>query len=148
MKQLHTKITRKDRTMTKKQLQLETAPTPVPFLQGEYFEGLCEIASACQQNVALYIPMKTNGIFQSLYFKRVFARAEQSDGSYIVGNFEMKNRYLYNYNKLTGTYDSVKDDNLEAFVTRVKEIIEKNDYKVFSLTPVANPENLDELIGA
>ena len=92
--------------------------------------------------------MKTNGIFQSLYFKKVFARAEQSDGSYIVGNFEMKNRYLYNYNKLTGTYDSVKDDNLEAFVTRVKEIIEKNDYKVFSLTPVANPENLDELIGA
>ena len=144
MKQVHTRTTRKDRTMTK----LQTAPTPTPFLQGEYFEGLCEIAAACKQNIALYIPMKTNGIFQSLYFKRVFARAEQKDGSFIVGEFQMKNRYLYNYNKLTGTYDSIKDDNITAFVERVKEIIANNDYKVFSLTPVANPESLDEMIGA
>lgn len=120
--------------------KLEMAPVPVPFLEGEFFAGLCEIAVACATDTKLYIPAETKGIFDSLYFKRVFARMENEDGSYSVGDFQMKNRYLYNYDRNARVYTDKKDANFEAFLAKVKDIVDNNNYTVFSTTPVAVAE--------
>lgn len=132
-------------TTTKQTIQLEKAPEPKPFLEGEYFRGLCEIAAACKENIKLFIPDNTLGIFQSLFYKRVYARKEMNDGSYMVGNFEMKNRFLYEYDRNTRTYGAVKEENYGTFIKTVKNIIETKDFKIFSLTPV-HSENLDEVL--
>lgn len=126
---------------------LEKAPEAIPFLKGEYFEGLCEIASACMSKAELYIPERTNGIFQSLYFKRVFARQENANGSWTVGEFDTNNRFLYNYDRVTRTYGAPKQDNIVAFKARVKELIEKKDYQVFSLKPIQKADDLSDFLG-
>ena len=130
------------------EITLEKAPEPVPFLKGEFFRGLCEIAAACKTNTKLFIPIKTNGIFQSLYYKRIFGRKQNDDMSFTVGDFQMKNRYLYNYNKLLGTYDSIKEENAECFLQTVEHIIKEKDYQVFSLEPVMNLESIGEVVEA
>lgn len=127
---------------------LEMAPEAKPFLDGDYFQGLCEIAAACNKKLNLYIPETGKGIFNSLYFKRVFARKVNEDGSWSVGNFVMQNRYLYNYDRLTRTYGSKKEDNYVAFIKRVKEIIAKNDFKIFSLEKTVQVNELDEILNA
>lgn len=135
-------------TKVNETVQLERAPEPIPFLKGEFFRGLCEIAAACKTGDKLFIPLKTNGIFQSLYYKRVFARKQNDDTSYTVGDFQMKNRYLYNYNKLLGTYDSIKEDNVEVFLNTVNDIIKNKSYKIFSLKPVPSLESIGEIVEA
>lgn len=135
-------------TKVNETVQLERAPEPIPFLKGEFFRGLCEIAAACKTDDKLFIPLKTNGIFQSLYYKRVFARKQNDDTSYTVGDFQMKNRYLYNYNKVLNTYDSVKEDNVEVFLNTVNDIIKNKSYKIFSLKPVPSLESIGEIVEA
>lgn len=135
-------------TKVNETVQLERAPEPIPFLKGEFFRGLCEIAAACKTGDKLFIPLKTNGIFQSLYYKRVFARKQNDDTSYTVGDFQMKNRYLYNYNKVLNTYDSIKEDNVEVFLTTVNDIIKNKSYKIFSLKPVPSLESIGEIVEA
>lgn len=115
---------------------LEMAPAPVNFLESEYFRGLCEIASACATETPLFIPQSSFGLFQSLYFKRIFARSENKDGSYTVGNFQMKNRYLYNYDRYSDTYTDKKENNFNKFIEVVKEIVNTKEYKVFSTEKV------------
>lgn len=128
-------------------VELERAPEPIPFLKGEFFRGLCEIAAACKTGDKLFIPLKTNGIFQSLYYKRVFARKQNEDTSYTVGDFQMKNRYLYNYNKVLNTYDSIKEDNVDCFLKTVADIVKNKNYTIFSLKPVPSLENIGEIVG-
>lgn len=135
-------------TKVNETVQLERAPEPIPFLKGEFFRGLCEIAAACKTGDKLFIPLKTNGIFQSLYYKRVFARKQNDDTSYTVGDFQMKNRYLYNYNKILNTYDSIKEDNVEVFLNTVNDIIKNKSYKIFSLKPVPSLESIGEIVEA
>lgn len=135
-------------TKVNETVQLERAPEPIPFLKGEFFRGLCEIAAACKTGDKLFIPLKTNGIFQSLYYKRVFARKQNDDTSYTVGEFQMKNRYLYNYNKVLNTYDSIKEDNVEVFLNTVNDIIKNKSYKIFSLKPVPSLESIEEIVEA
>lgn len=135
-------------TKVNETVQLERAPEPIPFLKGEFFRGLCEIAAACKTGDKLFIPLKTNGIFQSLYYKRVFARKQNDDTSYTVGDFQMKNRYLYNYNKVLNTYDSIKEDNVEVFLNTVNDIIKNKSYKIFSLKPIPSLESIGEIVEA
>lgn len=135
-------------TKVNETVQLERAPEPIPFLKGEFFRGLCEIAAACKTGDKLFIPLKTNGIFQSLYYKRIFARKQNDDTSYTVGDFQMKNRYLYNYNKVLNTYDSIKEDNVEVFLNTVNDIIKNKSYKIFSLKPVPSLESIGEIVEA
>lgn len=112
---------------------LEMAPELVPFTEGEYFTGMCEIAAAQTLKQPLFVPTETWGIFQSLFLKRTFGRAQNADGSYTVGNFQMKNRYLYNYDRKTRNYVSVKEDNMEAFANKVKALVDgTEEFKVFS----------------
>lgn len=135
-------------TQIENEIKLEKAPEQKPFLEGEYFAGLCEIAAASNQKLPIYVPDKSKGVFNSLYFKRVFARSLNEDGSWNVGDFDMQNRYLYNYDRLTRTYGSKKEENYTAFINRVKEIIAKKEFKVFSLTKPETVSELDEILNA
>lgn len=128
------------------QIILETAPEIKPFLDGEYFRGLCEIAVACKKGIQLFVPDTSFGIFQSLYYKRVYARKEMENGSYTVGNFQMKNRFLYEYDRETRSYGNVKPANYDKFLETVKQIMETNNFTIFSLKPVY-AETLDEVLG-
>ena len=125
---------------------LEMAPEQKPFLEGDYFEGLCEIAAACHLKQELYTSTNNIGIFNSLYFKRIFARKQNQNGSWTVGEFVMQNRYLYNYDRITRTYGSKKEENYNAFITRVKEIIATKNFKLFSTTKVDKVDELDEIL--
>ena len=129
------------------EVQLEMAQEPTPFLDGEYFRGMCEIAAASHSKKDLFIPANTLGIFNSLFGKRIFARKQNENGSYTVGNFVMMNRYLYDYDRITRTYGAKKEENYDKFLAVVKEIVKSNDYKVFSLTPVEATELEQLLIG-
>lgn len=111
---------------------LEMAPEIVAFTDGEYFTGMCEIAAAQALGISIFVPTATWGIFQSLYLKRTFARKQNADGSYTVGNFQMQNRYLYNYDRASKNYVSVKEDNMKAFSTKVKALVDGAEFKVFS----------------
>ena len=125
------------------------AAAPVAFVNGEYFRGMCEIAAAAKTETPIYVPASSNGLFESLYMKRIFGRKQLANGSWIVGNFEIaKNRYLYEYDKTTQSYTNKKEDNFNKFVEITKEIVANKDYKVFSLTTVENTEkiSLDDLI--
>lgn len=126
-------------------IKLERAPQPTPFLEGEYFRGLCEIAAACETSTPLFVPDVTKGLFDSLFYKRIYARYEMKDGSYSVGEFDLKNRYLYNYDRDIEQYTSVKQKNYDTFIATVKDIITNNDYQIFSLTPVT-PQTLNEAL--
>lgn len=129
-----------------KEVQLEKAPEAKPFLEGDYFQGLCEIATACHTKTPIFTTPATIGIFNSLYFKRVFSRAQNPDESWTVGEFEMQNRYLYNYDRLTRTYGAKKDDNYNEFIKRVKELSASKNFKIFSLTKVDKVDNLAEVL--
>jgi hypothetical protein len=112
---------------------LEMAPEIVSFTDGDYFTGMCEVAAAQALKISLFIPTETWGIFQSLYLKRTFGRVQNADGSYTVGNFQMKNRYLYNYDRVSKSYVSVKEDNMKAFSAKVKALVDgTEEFKVFS----------------
>ena len=138
----------KETTMQQLTLEgFETAPEQKPFVEGEYFKGMCEIAAACKLQSPLFIPMDTNGIFTSLYFKRLFARKLNDNGSWNVAQFQMKNRYLYNYNSKLKTYDSLKEDNMTAFIETVNNIVKTKTFTVFSIEPLPNLESLDEIVG-
>ena len=130
------------KTETKQNLETELAmaPEPIPFLEGEYFRGMCEIAAAAHSKKDLFIPANTLGIFNSLFGKRIFARKQNENGSYTVGNFVMMNRYLYDYDRNTRVYGAKKEENYNKFVETVKAISENNDYKVFSLNPIEATE--------
>lgn len=129
-------------------VELEMAKEPTPFTEGEYFRGMCEIAAAAHTKQALYIPAKTRGIFDSLFHKRIFARKELDNKSWAIGNFQVaENRYLYNYDPLTRSYRDKKEDNYNRFLELVKEISEKKNYTVFSLTaPVKEINQLDDIL--
>lgn len=135
--------------MTKQQtineVQLEMAAEPIPFLDGEYFRGMCEIAAASHSKKDLFIPTNTKGIFDSLFGKRVYARKQNTDGSFTVGNFVMQNRYLYDYDRNTRTYGAKKEENYAKFLQLVKEIVAKDEYKVFSIQPIQSTE-LDQAL--
>jgi hypothetical protein len=130
------------------EIELVMAEAPVAFTDGDYFRGMCEIAAAAHTKQALYIPAKTRGIFDSLFHKRIFARKELENGSWAVGNFQVtENRYLYNFDPITRTYRDKKEDNYNSFLTLVKEISEKKNYTVFSLTaPVKENNQLDAIL--
>lgn len=135
---------------TNNEVQLEMAAEPIPFLNGEYFRGMCEIAAASHSKKNLFIPAKTKGIFDSLFGKRTYARKQNNDGSYTVGNFVMQNRYLYDYDRNTRTYGTKKEENYAKFLQLVKEIVAKDDYKVFSIQPIQSTEldqALDDVLG-
>lgn len=125
-------------------LELEMAEQPKSFVEGDYFRGMCEIAAAAHTNTPLFIPQETEGIFNSLYFRRIFARKQLEDGSWMVGNIAItNNRYLYTYDRVSKTYTSKKEDNYEKFVELVKHISDSKDYKVFALTNTAVKESND-----
>lgn len=113
---------------------LEMAPAPIPFLENDYFKGLCEIAAAQKLGKPLFIPVKNMGVFNSLYYKRVFGRVELADGSYQVGNFDLNNRYLVDQ------FGQRKEANWEKFSENVKAIVNGADLTVFSFTEVKYPE--------
>ena len=127
------------------EVQLEMAAEPTPFLEGEYFRGMCEIAAAAHSKKDLFIPAATEGIFNSLFGKRVFARKQNENGSFTVGNFAMQNRYLYDYDRNTRTYGAKKEENYAKFLENVKAIVAKDDYKVFSLQPIESTD-LDQVL--
>ena len=126
--------------------KLEMAPEQKPFLDGDYFTGLCEIAAACHLKQELYTSTNNIGIFNSLYFKRIFARKQNQNGSWTVGDFVMQNRYLYNYDRITRTYGSKKEENYTAFINRVKDIIANKNFKLFSTVKVDKVDELDEIL--
>lgn len=130
----------------KTETKFEKAPQPTDFLEGEYFTGLCELAAACQTKKILYIPAKTLGIFESLYHKRIFARAKTKDKGFLIGEFDIKNRYLFNYNIYSKTYTE-PNSNMQTFIEKVKDIIAKDNYKIFSLQPINEPSLIDLLEG-
>lgn len=116
-----------------KSVEFTMAAKPVPFLEGQYFNGMCEIAAAQVSQTPLFIPDETKGIFRSLFMKRVFGYVENKDGSYFIGNFDMKNKYLQ------------QEDNLDAFIKNVKALKENGEYKVFStVAPVET--KLEDLV--
>lgn len=127
-------------TQTQAQVQatFEKAPEKTDFLQGEYFNGLCELAAAAESKTPLYIPNNTLGIFESLFKKRVFARAKQANGSFLIGDFDIKNRYLFSYNWNTHEYTE-PNNNMPVFIEKVKELLAKKEYKVFS---TAKPQDI------
>lgn len=125
---------------------LEMAPEQKPFLEGDYFTGLCEIAAASHLKQPLFTSTNNIGIFNSLYFKRIFARKQNPDNSWTVGDFAMQNRYLYNYDRITRTYGSKKEENYNAFISRVKEIIATKNFKLFSTVKVDKVDELDEVL--
>ena len=129
---------------TNNEVQLEMASLPTPFLDGEYFRGMCEIAAAAHSNKNLFVPAKTKGIFDSLFGKRVYGRKQNNDGSFTVGNFVMQNRYLYDYDRNTRTYGARKEENYDKFLQLVKEIVAKDDYKIFSIQPI--PTELEQAL--
>lgn len=136
--------------MAEKQLtmELEMAAAPVAFVDGEYFRGMCEIAAAAHTKTAIYVPSNVQGIFDSLFHKRIFARKQLDNGSWAVGNFAVAdNRYLYVYDRNSGTYTSKKEDNYAKFLEIVKEVAEKKNYTVFSLTAPAKEKELDAILG-
>ena len=125
---------------------LEMAPEIVSFTDGEYFTGMCEIAAAQALKIDLFIPAETWGIFQSLFLKRTFGRTQNENGSFTVGNFQMKNRYLYNYDKASRSYVTVKEDNMKAFSEKVKALVEgTEDFKVFSKEKTVT-DSIDEIL--
>lgn len=116
-----------------KTAEFTMAAAPVPFLEGQYFNGMCELAAAQVSQTPLFIPDETRGIFRSLFMKRVFGYVENKNGSYTIGNFDMKNKYLQ------------QEDNLDAFVANVKKLTETKAYKVFStVAPVET--KLEDLV--
>lgn len=114
-------------------VEFKMAAKPVPFLEGQYFNGMCEIAAAQVTGTSLFIPDETKGIFRSLFMKRIFGYVENKDGSYKIGNFDMKNKYL------------VQEDNLDAFIERVKSLKENGEYTVFS-TKAPVKTKLEDLV--
>jgi hypothetical protein len=133
-----------------KLVELEMAEAPKSFVEGDYFRGMCEIAAAAHTNTPLFIPQETEGIFNSLYFRRIFARKQLEDGSWMVGNIAItNNRYLYTYDRVSKTYTSKKEDNYNKFVELVKSISDNKDYKVFStVNTVAKESNdLEAILG-
>lgn len=116
-----------------KTVEFEMAVAPVAFVNGEYFRGMCEIAAAAKTGTPIYVTENTQGLFESLYMKRIFGRKQNADGSWLVGNFEIsKNRYLYEYNRATQTYGAKKEDNFNKFVEIVKDVVANGNYTVFS----------------
>lgn len=106
--------------MTKTNIQFTMAAMPRPFIEGDYFNGMCELAAAQATQTPLFIPDKTKGIFRSLYMKRIFGYVENKDGSYFIGNFDVKNKYLQ------------QEDNLDVFTDRVKKLVENKNFNVFT----------------
>lgn len=137
--------------MTKKTTAttLEFAPEQVPFLQSDYFIGMCEIATACLMNKELFVPNKNKGIFNSLFYRRLFAKAETKNGGFIVGNFETQNKFLYEYDTVNGVYGGKKEKNIAEFAKVVKELqSSERDFKIFSLQKLETQNiSLQELLG-
>lgn len=128
--------------------EFEKAPATIPFLESEYFQGLCELAVASHMQLPVFVDEEHTGIFQSLFFKRIYSRKLNEDKSWSIAEFEMKNRYLYNYNSLTKQYESKKDENYTAFCNKVRELAESKNFKVFSLENKAlASEALADIIG-
>lgn len=126
-----------------KTVELEMAAAPVAFVNGEYFRGMCEIAAAAQTQTPIYVSNETQGLFESLYMKRIFGRKQLANGSWIVGNFEIaKNRYLFEYNKATQSYGAKKEDNYNKFIEIVKDVIANGNYTVFSTEPAKESKTL------
>lgn len=135
--------------MTKKTTTLEFAPAQVPFLQSDYFIGMCEIATACLMKKEIFVPNKNKGIFNSLFYRRLFAKAETANGGYIVGNFETRNKFLYEYDTVNGVYGEKKEKNIAEFAKVVKELqAGERDFKIFSLQKLETKNaSLQELLG-
>ena len=131
------------------EIAFEMAEEQKPFLQSDYFIGLCEIACATVTGKEIYVSDKNLGIFNSLYFKRIFARKEMDDKGYLVGNFQLQNRYLFVYDRATATYTKKKEANVEAFKNYVNALkTGEKEYTVFSLEPVkSNVEDLSSVLG-
>lgn len=130
------------KTATKEVEQmLEMAEAPKRFLDSEYFQGLCEIATACATKQNIFIPEKSLGIFNSLFFKRIFGRKLNDNGSYTVGNFQMKNRYLYNWDRIAKTYSTIKEENYNKFSEKVKALANgTEEFTVFSIKQIVKSE--------
>ena len=105
----------------------EMAPQPIPFLENEYFTGLCELAVASKLEKPVYIPAKSKGIFESLYFKRIFGRILQENGSYLIGNFNTNN------------------NNFAVFTEKTKALTESQKLTVFSFEPIKTVPALEDL---
>ena len=129
-------------------MELEMAAKPVAFVDGDYFKGMCEIAAAAHTQTPIYVPANVQGIFDSLFHKRIFARKQLENGSWAVGKFAVTdNRYLYVYDRNTGNYTTQKEDNYNRFLELVKELAEKKNFSVFSLTAPAKEKELDTILG-
>ena len=115
----------------KQQITFEKAVKPVPFLQGEYFKGMCEIAYASEKQIALYPNKGNEGIVLSLFHKSIVEMASLSNGGRMFRNFDYNNRYLIDNGE-------IKTENLQQFKENIKEI-EQNGFTIFSLEPVAEP---------
>ena len=117
----------------------EMAPAPIPFLENEYFTGLCELAVASKLEKPVYIPAKSKGIFESLYFKRIFGRILQENGSYLIGNFNTNNKYLANED------GSIRETNFAVFTEKTKALTESQKLTVFSFEPIKTVPALEDL---
>ena len=129
--------------------QLEKAPEQKPFLESDYFLGLCEIASCCMTGKEIFIPAKSKGIFNSLFFRRIFAKGETKNGGYIVGDFNTQNKFLYEYDTESGTYTTKKEKNIAVFANNVKALNDgTREFTIFSLVKVADnsKQSLNELL--
>ncbi len=129
---------------------LETAVKAVPFLDGEYFRGMCEIAAAQKLGKRVYVNANNNGLFESLFHKGIFDRKMMEDGGYVVGNFRVTdNRYLYEYDRVSKTYRAKKEDNYKKFIEILTSINEDTDFVVFETVKPANDlTDLDAILAS
>lgn len=112
-------------------LHFERAERPVPFLNGEYFRGLVEIAYASENKLTLYPTKKNEGIILSIFHKGFVEMASTKDGGRRFQNFDYSNKYLIENGEK-------KEENIAKFKEIIGEL-QKNGLTVFSTEPVAEP---------
>ena len=124
----------------------ESAPQIQNFLDGDYFKAVCELGALSHLKQEFYVPDTSSGLFLSLFQRHVFKKAQKENGAVKV-EFNMVNRYLYNYNKISRTYSTKKEENYNLFIQRVKELCETKNFTLFSLTPVTSVDELADALG-
>lgn len=123
-------MTKQTQTKANKAI-FEKAEKPVPFLEGEYFRGLCEVAYASEKGLVLYPTKANEGIILSVFHKGIVEMASLKDGGRMFQNFDYSNRYLIENGEK-------KEENILKFKEIIAEIQEKG-LTVFSTEPVAEP---------
>lgn len=126
--------------------QFIEAPQIQNFLESDYFTAICELGALSHLGVRFFIPDTSKGMFSSLYQRHVFKATQPAKDSSIKVQFNMVNRYLYEYNRQSRTYSKKKEENYNLFISKVKELCDTKAFTLFSLTPVTSTDELSEAL--